>query len=219
MDDTLIINLKAYKAATGAAAKHLLSVFDGVDTGESRLIVAVNPVDIHLASATPLTVYAQHVDPVTYGSHTGHITPEAAKNQGCDGTLLNHSECKRDHDVLRDTLVRTEDAGLNTVVCASSLDELASLTPLNADAFAIEPPELIGGQTSVSTAEPELIDDAASQASTEGKPLLCGAGVKTAEDVRRAKDLGAAGVLVASGVVKAERPVQATENLLSGFND
>jgi len=46
---------------------------------------------------------------------------------------------------------------------------------------------------------------------------ICGAGIKSAEDVRKAKALGAAGVLVASGYVLADNPRRALEDLVSGF--
>jgi triosephosphate isomerase len=53
--------------------------------------------------------------------------------------------------------------------------------------------------------------------SVEKIPVLCGAGVKNGEDVRKAKELGAKGILVASGVVKAENPEEAIRDLLEGF--
>ena len=37
-------------------------------------------------------------------------------------------------------------------------------------------------------------------------PVLCGAGVKTREDVFKAISLGARGILLASGVTKAKDP-------------
>lgn len=43
---------------------------------------------------------------------------------------------------------------------------------------------------------------------------MCGAGVKTGEDVRAAMDLGADGVLLASGVVKAKDPEAALRDLI-----
>ena len=48
----------------------------------------------------------------------------------------------------------------------------------------------------------------------ENIAVLCGAGVKTGEDVRTALDLGAKGVLVASGVVKASKPEEALRDLI-----
>ena len=44
--------------------------------------------------------------------------------------------------------------------------------------------------------------------------VLCGAGVKTGDDVKTAIDLGAKGVLLASGVVKAKDPEAVVRDLI-----
>jgi len=47
--------------------------------------------------------------------------------------------------------------------------------------------------------------------------VLCGAGVKRREDVRRALELGTEGVLLASGVTLARDPRAALEDLARGL--
>jgi triosephosphate isomerase len=219
MDNALIVNLKAYKQATGQATSHLLDLFENVEVPENAsLVIAVNPVDTRLATATSLPVFAQHVDPDRHGNHTGHVIAKSVEGLGCDGILLNHSERQLSDETIKASVQRVQAAtDLTTVVCAQSVDDVRSIAGLQPGAVAIEPPELIGGQTSVSTAQPELIEHGVEAAGEHDVPLYCGAGVKTTEDVRHAVDLGAQGVLVASGVVKAENPVQATERLLDGF--
>ncbi|MFB6077278.1 MAG: triose-phosphate isomerase, partial [Candidatus Nanohaloarchaea archaeon] len=83
------------------------------------------------------------------------------------------------------------------------------------DFVAFEPPELIGGDVSVASAKPELIEAAVENAATT---VLTGAGVKDSDDVETALDLGTDGVLVASGVVKADDPAAAMTDLVSGFD-
>jgi len=34
----------------------------------------------------------QHMDPIDYGAHTGHIHPQDVKFAGAVGVLINHSE-------------------------------------------------------------------------------------------------------------------------------
>jgi triosephosphate isomerase len=46
--------------------------------------------------------------------------------------------------------------------------------------------------------------------------VLCGAGVKTGDDVSAALRLGAEGVLLASGVTKAADPAAVLQDLLDG---
>jgi triosephosphate isomerase len=108
--------------------------------------------------------------------------------------------------------------GLFTVVCAESLDRARAILGFAAisqpDLIALEPPELIGGDISVSTAQPELIS-AAVEVVGAGR-LLVGAGVKNGMDVAIALRLGASGVLLASGVTKAADPKKVLEDLTSG---
>ena len=79
----------------------------------------------------------------------------------------------------------------------------------------MEPPELIGGDISVSRAGPEIIEDSVNLVGENR--LLVGAGIKDAEDVRIALSLGASGVLLASGVIKADDPYSALMELVSGL--
>jgi len=105
---------------------------------------------------------------------------------------------------ISETVKRLKALRLVSVVCVENLDELKKVKALKPDAIAVEPPELIGGDVSVSTAEPELVSDAVKISGNI--PLLVGAGIKTGDDVRAAIELGSEGVLVASGVVKNKQP-------------
>ena len=42
-----------------------------------------------------LPVLAQHIDAVEAGGHTGSILPESVKEAGAVGTLINHSEQRK----------------------------------------------------------------------------------------------------------------------------
>ncbi len=96
---------------------------------------------------------------------------------------------------------------------------MESIAKLNPDFITIEPPELIGGDISVSKANPEIIKksvDIVRKISPKAM-VLCGAGIKTKEDVEKAIQLGAKGVLVASGVVKIKNLEETMEELLKGL--
>ena len=84
---------------------------------------------------------------------------------------------------------------------------------------AVEPPELIGGDISVTTADPKIVSDTA-EAIKQLNPnvkVLTGAGVKNGQDVAKAIELGTDGVLLASGVTKAEDPKSVLLDLVSGL--
>ena len=104
---------------------------------------------------------------------------------------------------------------MRTVACANDATTAQALAAFRPDMIAIEPPELIGGDISVSTAQPEIITNTIAKVKQIADiPVLCGAGVKTAEDVKIALELGAKGILLASGIVKAKDPEQALRDLV-----
>lgn len=216
----IITNFKTYESAIGGNALSLALLHGKVmkEIGV-QMAVAVQATDIaRIAAATKMPVLAQHIDPVRYGSFTGHILPEAVKAAGAFGTLLNHSERRivknGDFELLKASIARAKEVGLFVVVCAETPEEGGEIAKLGPDLVAVEPPELIGGDISVSTAQPEVVRGAV-QLIGQGRTLV-GAGVKNAADVRISLELGASGVLLASGVTKAADPEAVLRDLASG---
>ena len=101
--------------------------------------------------------------------------------------------------------------------CAADVDEAMALAALVPTYVAVEPPELIGGDTSVTSADPGIVSGtaAAVREVSEEVGILCGAGVKPGADVAKAIELGTIGVLLASGGPKAEEPGAALSGLTS----
>jgi triosephosphate isomerase len=204
----IVVNCKAYERAVGEGAVRIAEICERVAARvKVSVVVAVEPADIyHVKMAVRIPVFAQHVDAVEPGAHTGVILPEAVRDAGAAGTLLNHSERRLAQAVLAQSITRARKAGLITLACASTPDEAARIAALQPDLIAIEPPELIGGTVSVSKAKPEVIT--LTTHAITGIPVLCGAGIKTAEDIRKAMQLGAKGILASSGVTLAKNPEQ-----------
>jgi len=214
----IITNFKLYESATGRKALELAKIHEEVanETG-ADIQVSVQSIDLQkLVESVSIPVLAQHIDPNNYGSGTGHVLPETVKEVGAVGTILNHSERRLSREVLAESIKRAKEVGLTTIVCAETPEEGASFLEFDPDFIAIEPPELIGGDISVSTAQPEIIENAAKLIG--GEKLLVGAGVKNGADVKTCITLGAKGVLLASGVTKAEDPKSVLLDLASGLN-
>jgi triosephosphate isomerase len=97
------------------------------------------------------------------------------------------------------------------------VEEAMALAALEPDFVAVEPPELIGGDISVTSADPEIVSGTAQAVKdvSGNVGILCGAGVKTGSDVSKAIDLGTSGVLLASGVTKSDDPSMALNDLVS----
>jgi len=214
----IIVNFKIYEQATGEAAVELAKIHEKVakETGSS-IGIAVSPLDLQkVCESVDIPVFAQHIDPVKYGSGTGKILPEQVKEFGAYGTLLNHAEYQIDSEVLKASIERAKEVGLYTVVCANTPEAGAKIAEFGPDLIAVEPPELIGGDVSVSKAEPKIIEDTVKLCGED--KVLVGAGVKNGEDVKIALALGAKGVLLASGVTKAEDPYSILMDLVGGLS-
>jgi triosephosphate isomerase len=216
----LIINFKTYHESTGAEALKLAKVIDEASKdAPTDVCIAVQLLDVEkIASQMKnVKVLAQHIDGHGYGAHTGHVLPEEVKLRGAQGTLLNHSEKPYPEDQLGKAVdlahVHFPDT---TIVCTPSFEKTAELERrFDLNKIAFEPPELIGGDISVSSAQPEIIKKVVDI--SPDKQILVGAGVKTVDDIKISLDLGAIGVLVASGVVKAEDPAAVVTSFLSAW--
>jgi triosephosphate isomerase len=217
----IIINFKAYKESVGKNAVKLAKTCEkAAKKSKVEMVVAVQEQDIfRVSSQVKIKVFAQHIDPINYGAYTGGNLPEGMKESGASGTLINHSECRIDIKTIEKVIKRAKEVGLITVVCAPEPALAARVARLNPDFIAIEPPELIGGEVSVSTAKPEVITNTIKKVRKVSKvPVLCGAGVKDGNDVRIALKLGAAGVILASHVDKAKEPERVLRDLLMGLD-
>lgn len=209
MKPLVALNLKAYFESTGERGVALCRIADEVarETGVS-IIVAPQNVDLfRVAREVTIPVFAQHIDANEPGAFTGSITAEAVKQAGCRGTLLNHSEKRVSFETIQASIQIARRVGIESLVCADSVDQAKRIAPLKPDYIAVEPPELIGSGISVSKAKPDVVRDAVEQVKEIVEiPVLCGAGISNGEDVRRAVELGADGVLLASAFVKAKNP-------------
>jgi len=215
----IITNFKAYDQGFGKEALDMAKIHEKVSKATGVSIgVAVSAIDLKsIVEAVDIPVFVQHIDPITCGRGTGGVLPEAVKDVGAYGTLLNHSEKRLNRDVLAHCVQRAKEVGLKTIVCAESSEEGAAFAEYDSDMIAVEPPELIGGDISVSTANPEIIDRSV-ESIGHGK-VVVGAGVKDARDVKIAFELGASGILLASGVMKADDPEAVLLDLVKGIQE
>ncbi|RLE51962.1 MAG: triose-phosphate isomerase [Candidatus Methanomethylicota archaeon] len=206
----IIVNFKTYAQATGEKALTLAQIAEKVysQTGV-EIIVCPQFTDIRLiAESVEIPVFAQHIDPIKPGSYTGHILPEAVKEAGAVGTLINHSERRMLLSDIDMAIRRAEELGLLTLVCSNNVNVGVAVAHLRPWAIAVEPPELIGTGRAVSKVEPEIVKKSVSAIKEVNSQVhvLCGAGITCGEDVKAALELGAEGVLLASAVVKANNP-------------
>ncbi|WP_440771264.1 triose-phosphate isomerase [Natronorubrum sp. DTA28] len=209
----VLVNLKTYPCDPIEVAEAVRDVNESTD---ARVAVAPQAANIAPVAETGAETWAQHVDPIDYGSNTGHTLAESVADAGAVGTLINHSEQRLKLADIDGAVQAAQRADLETVVCANNPAQIGAAAALGPDAVAVEPPELIGTGTPVSQADPDVVEDAVDAARNVDSDVsvLCGAGISTGDDVVAAGDLGAEGVLLASGVAKADDPTAALEDLV-----
>ncbi len=217
----IAVSFKVYAEATGKMALNLArQIEDAAKDFEHTVIIIPNLVDLRMiAESVELPVFAQHTDYYRPGGHTGSITAEMVKEAGAVGTMINHSEKRMILADIDASIKRAHENGLETMVCTNNIDVTGAAAALSPTYVAIEPPELIGGDISVSSAQPEIVSgsvDVVKRINPDVK-VLCGAGVKNKGDVEKSVELGAEGVLLASGIVKAKDPKSVMISLLEGL--
>ena len=219
MTALIVVNFKTYQSAQGDAAVALAKAMEEVDaTTDATMVAVVSAFDLSAvkAAAPNLEVWAQHLDPIGWGSNTGWLHPETAMARGATGSIINHAEHKVDLSHVESLLSQLPE-GFPLCACAADIDEAKALAGLSPTFIAVEPPELIGGDISVTTADPGIVSGtaAAVKQANANVRVLCGAGVKNGADVAMAIELGTEGVLLASGVTKASDPLSVLRDLVS----
>lgn len=217
----IVLNEKAYTESVGEKGFELAEICEEVAV-ETGVNIAICPQQVELAmiaSVVNIPCFAQHVDAVEPGSHTGFITLESVKEAGAAGSLVNHSEHRLKIAEIDFIIKKAASLDLLMIVCTNNIAVSKAVAELKPYAIAIEPPELIGTGQAVSKVDPGIVENTVKEVKQVDKEsiVLCGAGVTNGEDVRAAIELGADGVLLASGVVKANDPRAALLDLVSGL--
>jgi triosephosphate isomerase len=215
----VILNFKTYLESTGNNALKLAMASEIVaeETGVHIIIAPQSPDIYKLSNEVKIPVFAQHVDAVDAGGHTGSSLIECIKEAGAVGCLVNHSEKRMKLADMDAVVKKAAEISMVSVICTNNIETSAAASTLKPDFVAIEPPELIGSGIPVSKAEPEIVEGTV-DIIHEINPkisVLCGAGISTGDDMRAAMDLGAEGVLLASGIIMAKDPKEALLNLVS----
>lgn len=216
-ENLVVVNFKTYQTAHGLSAENLAKIMENLESN-ARIVAVVSAFDLSsvVNIAPNLEVWTQHLDPIQFGSNTGWLHPDTAIERGAKGTLINHAEHKVSIEHIAMLLDQVPE-DFTVCACAADVEEAKSLAALRPTFVAVEPPELIGGDISVTSADPKIVTgtvDAVRDISAD-VGILCGAGVKNGSDVSMALELGTSGVLLASGVTKSSNPLEALSDLIS----
>jgi triosephosphate isomerase len=202
----IFVNFKNYRNSSGKMAAELAKLLD-----RKNVNLIVNAVDLKdvIKNVKYSKVFIEYADPVEFGAFTGAVSLAVVKESNAFGVLLNHSEKRIKFEDLKKCVNLSKKYKLKTIVCCANLNEALKISRLKPDFIAIEPPELISGNISISNAKPELIKNSAKVI----KNLIVGAGIHNHNDVRKAYEYGAIGVLVSSAIVNSKNPKKKIEEL------
>ena len=154
-----------------------------------------------VAEATKrIHAFAPHMDSLRPGRGLANILPESVKAAGAEGVMFNHCEKPVSIAELRAGILRADEVGLISIVCADSIAEASAIARLKPNIIVAEPTELIGtGKVSdieyveasthaVKGVDPEIL-------------VLQAAGIKSYDDVYRNILAGADAIGTSSGIV------------------
>ncbi len=182
---------------------------------ECSVLVTVPFADISaVTNATKnIIVTAQHIDGIKPGRGIGHILPESVFNAGARAVFLNHAERPLTLAALAKAMERAKELGIETIVCADSINEARAVAMLGPDVILCEPTELIGtGKTSDSTYISKT--NQAIKEIDENILVMQAAGISSADDVYRTMTLGADGTGCTSGITNAESPAEMIQEMI-----
>lgn len=167
-----------------------------------------------------INVFAQHMDCNEPGRGVGAVLPEAIKQAGAVGVLLNHAEKPLPLDVLAKTIARAQQVGLATLVCAGSCEEAVMVAHLTPDIILAESPALIGKgvRTEQEMAEIQRINQSI-HAINPAIMVLHGAGISDEKDVYEIIKAGADATGSTSGIMKAADPIAMLEKMIAAVGE
>ena len=211
----VILNYKTYLESSGMNALELAHDLESAASESGiTMVAAPQAADIYrISEETSIPIFAQHIDPISPGGHTGSNLINTLIDAGISGSLINHSENRMKLADIDEVVKLCKANGIESCVCTNNIETSKAIAALAPTAVAVEPPELIGTGIPVSQAQPEVVEEV--KAINKDVKVLCGAGITTGDDMKAAMDLGADGVLLASGIIKAESPKEALLDLVS----
>jgi triosephosphate isomerase len=213
-----IVNFKSY--IWGAKALDFSRKLErATQRSEAYLCLMPQIVDIPLlAKEIDLPIFSPHVDCLTPGRGTGHILPEAVKEAGAVGVFMNHAENPISLDVIFETVKRTREVGLITMVASSSPEETQMITKIEPEVIVSELPTHIGTLKSIGRNKEFVLNTIIKVKNFDSKIIVVfGGGVSSGKDVKELVTLGAEGTGASRAIFEAKDPVGKAKEMVEAL--
>jgi triosephosphate isomerase len=202
------VNFKVYPGTSGEDALSFARLLEQIeDETNAQFVLTPQLPDLRmLASETDLHLTAPAMHPVEPGRGMGKILPETIADAGANGVVINHAE---NRDTLSDLVWKVErcrELGMDSIVCADSIEMGRSVAEYDPDLFIYEMPGDISSGRAITQSHPDRVCEflEMTAAETPGTRVLVGGGISTPDDVRRAFEQGAHAAGAASAVSLAD---------------
>lgn len=203
-----LINYKVYEGTVGEDGLAYARTVERVmaETG-ARFALAPGTPDLRLvAEGTDVPVLAQSVDPVEKGRGTGAVLPEAVREAGAEGVIVNHPERRETMDGVETILERCQGVGMDTVVCVDGVGMARAALAFDPDCLLFEKPEDVASGRAITRTHPDRVEEfvEAVEAENPRTKVLVGGGITDPGDVARGFELGADAAGAASAALEAD---------------
>ena len=159
-------------------------------------------------------VYSQHMDSIPVGRGMGRTLPEALKEAGAVGVMLNHAEHKLTLEEIEKAIKRADELGLATMVCADSIEEVKAIAKLGPNILVAEPTELIGTGKPADKEYVDAVIKVIKEINPNIKPFPS-AGISKGEDCYNIIKAGSSASGCSSAIAKAQEPLKLAEEMIS----
>lgn len=158
-------------------------------------------------------VYSQHMDSIPVGRGMGRTLPEALKEAGAVGVMLNHAEHKLTIEEIEKAIKRADEIGLATMVCADSIEEVKQIAKLAPNIIVAEPTELIGTGKPADKEYVDAVIKVIKEINPDIKPFPS-AGISKGEDCYNIIKAGSSASGCSSAIAKAKDPLKLAEEMI-----
>ena len=197
--------LKMAKAANAASLKYDVDVLFITPYVDIRRVRECCP---------DLIIVAPYMDVLRPGRGIADILPEALREAGAQGVVINHCERPMTLSAIKKTIDRADELDMFSFVCADSVAEARAVAQMSPDIINPEPTELIGsGQASNMSYVMEV-----TRAIKEINPGILveqAAGITTAQQIYDFIMAGSEAAGSASGLLKSPDPPALLDEMVS----
>lgn len=211
---TIIVN---FKKLVGAAALELveeLNKSDDILFDRYDIILALQAPDaVNVPPACKFRIFIQDTFSDDKDRFLAFFQDHSTSHpSSVSGVILNHPEKKLSDGELDACVEKARALNIDTLICATTIDEAIELNRYAPRYIGIESEALIGKDDSFINHCPGIVAEARQHIQTD---ILIGAGIKTPEDLLHVLNTGGAGVLVSSLILKSKQPLNTLIDFLN----